>query len=159
VTEPARSGDVADAGLTADRGALNGVPAPGQQDRAGTALPYRQPFTWWLRRRGYVLYMIRELTAVPIAIWMVLFLIEVSRLAQGAHGYVPLGGPVFVAFSVVALAAALWHSFTFLNIAGLIMRIPLGDRAVPARAIVTGAFAGFVVVSAIVAALMIWGGA
>ncbi|TMC00942.1 MAG: hypothetical protein E6J41_33850 [Chloroflexi bacterium] len=91
------------------------------------AYPFRQPFTWWTRRRGYVLYMVRELSALPVAIWWLLFLVEVSRLRGGSSGYHPLE-PWFVAVSVVCLAAALWHSYTFLNLAGLIMRIPLGER-------------------------------
>jgi fumarate reductase subunit C len=121
-------------------------------------LPYRQPFTWWLRSRGYVLYIVRELTALPIAIWWLLFLVEVARLRDGSGGYRPLEG-WFVAVSVVCLVAALWHSYTFLNLAGLIMRIPLGERSVPPRTIVTAAFGGLVVVTAVVAALLIWGGA
>jgi fumarate reductase subunit C len=137
-------------------GARDGVAAaPGRPVRA---LPYRQPFTWWLRRRGYVLYMIRELTGLPVAIWWLLFLVEVARLRQGPAGYHPLEG-WFVAVSVICLAAAVWHSYTFLNLAGLIMRIPLGDRTVPARTIVGAAFSGFVVVTALVAGLLIWGGA
>lgn len=119
--------------------------------------PYRQPFTWWTRRRGYVLYMLREMSALPVAIWWLLFLVEVSRLRAGSSGYRPLEG-WFVAVSVVCLAAALWHSYTFLNLAGLIMRIPLGDRSVPPRAIVGAAFSGFAVLTALVAALLIWGG-
>lgn len=130
--------------------------APGAP--AVRSYPFRQPFTWWTRRRGYVLYMIRELSALPVAIWWLLFLVEVSRLHQGAAGYRPLEA-WFVVVSVICLIAAVWHSYTFLNLAGLIMRIPLGERTVPARAIVTGAFTGFVVVTAVVAGLVIWGGA
>lgn len=120
--------------------------------------PFRQPFNWWLKRRSYFLYMVRELTAFPIALWWVLFLVELARLRDGSGGYRPLEG-WFVAVSVVCLAAALWHSYTFLNLAGLIMRIPLGDRNVPARVIVGAAFSGFVVITALIAALVIWGGA
>ena len=126
-------------------------------DRPLVAHPYRQPFTWWTRRRGYVLYMLRELSSLPVAIWWLLFLVEVSRLRAGSGGYHPLDA-WFVAVSVVCLAAALWHSYTFLSLAGLIMRIPLGDRNVAPRTIVRAAFSGFVVVSAVVAALLIWGG-
>jgi fumarate reductase subunit C len=122
------------------------------------AYPYRHRATWWLRSRGSVLYMVRELTAVPVAIWWLLFLVELSRLHAGSGGYHPLEG-WFVVVSVICLAAALWHSVTFLNLAGLIMRIPLGDRNVPPRTIVGAAFSGFVVVTAGVAALLIWGGA
>ena len=139
---------------TADRDGLGGPPASAPPK----AYPYRQPFTWWLRSRGSVLYMVRELTGVPVAIWWLLFLLEVSRLRAGSGGYHPLEA-WFVVVSVICLAAALWHSFTFLNLAGLIMRIPLGDRNVPPRTIVGVAFSGFVVVTAVVAALLVWGGA
>lgn len=150
MTSTAQSGEIAD-------GRLNGAAAPAASDMP-RAYPYRQPFTWWLRRRGYVLYMVRELSALPIAVWWVLFLLEVARLRSGAGGYRPLEG-WFVAVSVICLAAALWHSYTFLSLAGLIMRIPLGDRNVPARTIVRAAFTGLAALTAVIAGLIIWGGA
>jgi fumarate reductase subunit C len=151
-----RSRDVAGVGLGAAVPARDGVQAaPGRPVRS---YPYRQPLDWWLKRRGYLLYMIRELTALPIAVWWLLFLVELARLRDGAGGYRPLE-PWFVIVSVVCLAAALWHSYTFLNLAGLIMRIPMGDRSVPPRAIVGAAFTGFVVLTAVIAGLIIWGGA
>ena len=137
---------------TAERDGVAGTP-----DRALAAHPYRQPFTWWLHRRGYLLYMVRELSALPVAIWWLLFLLEVSRLRDGG-GYRPLEG-WFVAVSVVCLVAAVWHSYTFLSLAGLIMRIPLGERNVRPRTIRDAAFGAFMVLTAVVAALLIWGGA
>jgi fumarate reductase subunit C len=139
---------------TAERDGV--VPAPAAPPLR--AYPFRQPVTWWLRSRGSVLYMVRELTAFPVAIWWLLFLVEVSRLRSGSAGYHPLEA-WFVVVSVVCLVAAVWHSYTFLNLAGLIMRIPLGDRNVAPRTIVGAAFSGFVVLTAVVAALLIWGGA
>ena len=73
-------------------------------------------------------------------------------------GYRPLEG-WFVAVSAVCLAAALWHTYTFLSLAGLIMRIPLGDRNVPGKMIVRGAFTAFAVLTVVIAGLVIWGGA
>jgi fumarate reductase subunit C len=148
VTSPLRSGDAA--------AGLDGAAAAPAQVRT---YPFRQPFDWWLRRRGYVLYMVRELTAVPIAAWWVLFLVELARMRQGAAGYQPFEGPVFAVVSLLCLAAALWHSYTFLSFAGIIMRIPLGDRFVAPRTIAGAAFGGFAVLTAVVAALLIWGGA
>jgi len=134
------------------------APAQGRSASVPRAYPYRQPATWWLRRRGYFLYVVREATALPVAVWIVLFLVEVWRLRGGPSGYRPFTSPLFVGVSVVCLIAALWHSFTFLNLAGLIMRIPLGDRNVSARAIVVGAFAAFTVATIVVGALIVWGG-
>ena len=155
------SDDVTDVQADVGGGSPDGrlAAAPAGVRPTSRAHPYRQPFTWWLRRRGYVLYMIREMSALPIAVWWVLFLVEVYRLRDGAAGYRPLEGPVWVVVSVLCLLAALWHSYTFLNLAGQIMRIPLGDRNVSPRAIVGAAFSGFVVVTAVIAGLLVWGGA
>lgn len=158
MSDPLQAADVVDMTVNGSGPGPDGA-APARSGKTGRTYPYRQPFGWWLRRRGYMLYMVRELTAVPIAVWMVLFLVEITRLRQGAGGYRSLfGEPVFVAVSVVCLAAAAWHSWTFLNLAGLIMRIPLGERTVPAKAIVRAAFGGFAMLTAVVAGLLIWGG-
>ena len=152
MTSPMRSREVTSVPAGAD-GIAGVAPAPLR------AHPYRQPFTWWLRQRGYVLYMVRELTAVPVAAWWVLFLVEVARMQGGGAGYQPFQGPLFAVVGLVCLAAALYHSYTFLSFAGLVMRIPLGDRSVPARTITGAAFSAFAVLTAVVAALIIWGGA
>ena len=132
---------------------------PASAGEPAIAYPVKQPFTWWTRRRGYLLYMLREFTAVGIAAWMLLFLVQLARMRQGAAGYQPLGGPLFVAISIVCLALALWHSYTFLSLAGLFMRIPLGDRTVPARLIARAMFGALAVVTVAIAGLLIWGGA
>ena len=33
--------------------------------------PNRLPADWWRRKGSYFMYMLREFTAVPVAIWMV----------------------------------------------------------------------------------------
>jgi fumarate reductase subunit C len=139
---------------TSSRAAHDAVPA------AGANRTYPQPLagSWFLRRRGYVLYVIREFTAVPIAIWMIWFLVEIGRLRDGRAGYHAHLSGAFIAFSVVCLVFALWHSLTFLSFAGLIMRIPLGDRLVGSRVIAGGAFFGLAVASAVIIALLVWAG-
>jgi fumarate reductase subunit C len=114
--------------------------------------------TWFLRSRGYVGYVLREFSAVPIAIWMLWFLVEISRLGSGAGGYHAHLSLPFVAFSVVCLAFALWHSYTFLSFSGLIMRIPVGERMVPPYVVRGGAFGLFVVLTVLIGALLVWGG-
>jgi fumarate reductase subunit C len=159
VTDPVPQGD-ATAEIRLDpHGAAGRDGASAPAGRPVRAYPFHQPANWWLRRRGYVLYMVREVTVVPVAVWMVLLLVEIARLRQGAGGYQPLGGPVFVAFSVLCLAAVLWHAYTFLSLAGMIMRIPRGDGDVPPRVVSRALFGLLVVVTAVIAALLVWGGA
>lgn len=162
MTDPLRSGDVADIrpDTSGRPAAVEGAStaAPARPSRPVGTYPRKQPFTWWTRRRGYLLYMLREFTPVPIVLWMIFFLVEIARARRGAGSYQPFGGPVFVALSTVCLAFALWHSYTFLSLAGIIMRIPRGDRTVSPRVIVGGAFAGLAVVTALIGALLILGG-
>jgi fumarate reductase subunit C len=114
--------------------------------------------TWFLRSGGYIRYVLREFSAVPIAIWMLWFLVEIARLKDGPKGYHPHMSPAFVVFSVVCLAFALWHSYTFLSFSGLIMRIPIGDRFVPGQVVRMGAYALFAAVTVLISAVLIWGG-
>jgi len=157
------SGDLSQVRLEGEPRATgaDGVSArmPAHAAQPPIAYPFKQPFTWWTRRRGYLLYMLREFTAVGIAAWMILFLVEIARAREGGAGYQPLGGPLFVVVSVVCLALALWHSYTFLSLAGMIMRIPLGDRTVSPSVIARAMFALLAVVTALIAGLLIWGGA
>jgi fumarate reductase subunit C len=146
--------------------AVQGEPAPADRERAeargqlgaSRAFPNRLPTDWWRRNRRYLMYLVREFTAVPIAIWMVWFLIEIARVRGGPAGYRPHQSPAFVVFSVVCLAFALWHSFTFLRLSGLIVRIPLGERTVPAGVIVGGSFTLLFLATAVIGGLLILGG-
>jgi succinate dehydrogenase subunit C len=140
-------------GEDASRGGVSDAAPPGSR-----AYPNQLPTDWWRRNRRYFLYLIREFTAVPIAIWMIWFLVEIASARGGAAGYQPPGGVAFVAFSAACLVFALWHSFTFLRLSGLIVRIPLGQRTVPAPVIVVGSFALLLVASVVVGGLLVWGG-
>ena len=102
--------------------------------------------------------MAREFTAVPIALWWLWFLIEIARIKGGPNGYHPHMSTAFVVFSVVCLLFALFHSYTFLSLAGLILRIPVGLRTVPPRLISALAFTAFFVASGIIAALLVYFG-
>ncbi|HEX6489532.1 MAG TPA: hypothetical protein VF137_11775 [Candidatus Dormibacteraeota bacterium] len=121
---------------------------------------YRRPYSgaWWLRSARTAFYMAREFTAVPIALWWLWFLIEIARVKSGPAGYHPHMSMAFIVFSAVCTLFALFHSYTFLSLAGLILRIPIGLKTVPSRLISTLAFAAFFVTSAIIAGLLVYFG-
>ena len=114
------------------------------------------PSNWWTRRRHYFTYMLREFTSVPMALWLLWLLWEIKRAGSGPRGYYPPASALFVAFSVIVLLFALYHSYTFLKLAGVIIRIKLLDRVIPPRVIVFAMFAQWAVASAIVAFVLIW---
>ena len=124
-------------------------PAPGEYR-------WRMPANWWTRQRHYFLYMLREFTALPMALWLLWLLFEIKRASNGPAGYYPPESGAFIAFSVIVLVFALYHSYTFLKLAGVIIRIKLFDRPIPSRLIVVAMFGAWAAASAVIAFVLIW---
>ena len=117
---------------------------------------WRMPGNWWTRTRHYFLYMLREFTAVPMALWLIWLLYEIKRAGNGPRGYYPPTSTAFVVFSVIVLAFALYHSYTFLKLAGVIIRVKLFDRPVPSQMIVAAMFGTWALASLVVGFVLIW---
>ena len=126
------------------------------QAAAPREYPWRIPANWWLRNRHYFLYIAREFTVVPIALWLLWLLVEIKRAGDGPAHYAPHGSRAFVAFSVITLLFALYHSYTFLSLAGVIIHVKVLDRPVPSRLIVLAQFALWAAASVVVGFVLIW---
>lgn len=112
------------------------------------------PNTWWLKNRKYFLFMMRELSGLFIAAFVLLYLYGLSLLSKGQEVYgqfqesLRSGG--FILFFVVALIFAIYHSWTWFGVMGKVQVVRLGDQKVPERLITATALAGWFVVSVIV---------
>jgi fumarate reductase subunit C len=122
---------------------------------------YRQPVStwWWLRRRSYVAFILRELSSVFVA-WSVLFLLLLIRaVGDGSGSYADFvewaDTPWVVLLNVVTLAFIGYHSVTWFQLTPKAMVVRLRGRVVPGVAIAGSAFAGWVVVSLFVAWLLL----
>ena len=99
--------------------------------------PYvrKMPVTWWLTRRAYFYFMLRELTAVLVAAYCLVLLIMLWRLRQGPTEFETfldqLAHPRAIGFHFVALVAAIYHAATWFNLMPQIMVIRLGEEKVP----------------------------
>ena len=73
--------------------------------------------TWWLEKKSYFMFMMRELSCVFIAIFLVVLLVQIYQLNQGHDAYAAfrqkLASPGWILFHVVALVFALYHSITW----------------------------------------------
>ena len=118
---------------------------------------YKRPMTrtWWLRNPRYTLFMLRELTAVLILAFVVLYLVQLARLGSGQASYDSflqlMESPLWIALHLIFLLAALLHSVTW-----VLMLVPrampeyvLGMR-VPQIAIAAGGLAAWIAVSAVI---------
>ena len=110
---------------------------------------------WWMRKGHYFWYMVREFTALPLALWLLWLLVEIQRAQNGAAGYRPHASLGFVIFSVICLAFALYHSVTFLSLAGVILHFKVLDQPVPSRLIVASQFGIWLVASLVIGAVLI----
>ncbi len=110
---------------------------------------------WWLRRANYFWYTVREFTALPMALWLLWFLVEIQRASSGPKGYFPHSSTGFVVFSVVCLLFALYHSFTFLRLAGTILHLKVLDKPVASALIVASQFGIWLVGSIVIGAVLI----
>ena len=121
---------------------------------------YRRPMpaNWYTRQGHYFRYVVREFTALPLALWLLWLLVEIQRASGGAAHYSPHASPLFIAFSVVVLLFALYHSFTFLSLAGVIIHVKLFERPVPSRLIVLSQFGLWAVASVVIGFVLIYFG-
>jgi len=122
-------------------------------ERAGLYYP-KISSTWWLRHPSYFRFMMRELSSVFIAIFLVVFLVELHQLSRGPQAYAAfletLRSPGWIVFHVVALAFALYHSVTWFNLTGVVQVVRVGERQVPPRLVAAGAFGAWAVVSLVI---------
>lgn len=87
-------------------------------------------------------YMAREVTCIFIAIYSAILVVGVYRLAEGQVAYerflAALTSPASVAFHVLALVFAVYHSVTWFNLSPKAMPVQLGEKFLP-DAVIAGA--------------------
>ena len=119
--------------------------------------PYqrRVASTWWLNKRTYFLFIVRELTSVFVAVYLALFLLLLHNLSRGREAYEAylrfLATPGMLLFHVLALAAALFHTITWFNLLPNIMVVRYGENRVPAIIVAGVNYVAWMVASIIIA--------
>ena len=115
---------------------------------------------WWLKSRRYFLFMMRELSSVFVAVFILLFLYQISELAKGSEEYAAcrsaLTTPAFVAFYVVAFVFALYHTITWFKLMSRIQIVRMGAFTVPPKLVTASALVGFLLASAAVGYIFLY---
>ena len=109
---------------------------------------------WWLRKRSYFVFVMRELSSIFIA-WLVLFLLlfvaAVGRGPRAYRDYLDFAAhPVVVAVNVVALLFVAVHVVTWFALTPQAMVLQVRGRRVPGSLIIASQYVGLLVVSAFV---------
>jgi fumarate reductase subunit C len=120
-----------------------------------TAYRPRVSLLWWARRRSYTLFVLRELSAVFVAWFVVYLLMLVYAVGSGRAEYEAFldwsARPWVLVLNIVAAAFVLLHAVTWFNLAPKAMVLRLGSWRVPPGLVMAAHFGAWVVVSALVA--------
>jgi fumarate reductase subunit C len=123
-----------------------------------TDLPraYHRPVSrwWWLEKRSYLMFMMRELSCVFVAWTVVFLLVMLAATARGDDDYRSFldwaASPWVVVVNVIALAFLVLHTVTWFALTPKAMVVRVRGQRVPAPLILASQYAGLVVVSAFV---------
>lgn len=114
---------------------------------------------WWLGKWAYVKFILRELSSVAVAWTVAMILLQVRALIRGPEAYLRfehrMSYPWMIALNVIAFAFLLLHSVTWFNLAPKAMAVRVGGKRVPAVLISGPQYLAWIVVSAIVFAIII----
>ena len=106
---------------------------------------------WWTRKRTYVVFVLRELSSIAIAWFVVFLLLSVYAVGQSETAYRNFldwaASPWVIALNVLALAFVLLHTVTWFALTPQAMEVRLDGRKVPTFHILAGQYTGLVVVS------------
>jgi fumarate reductase subunit C len=118
--------------------------------------PYVREMTseWIFRHPRYLRYMTREFSCLFIGGWTLMMVWGLKQLAAGPEAWASylewLKSPASIAFHVIALAFATYHSVTWFNLTPKALPLQLGEDFVPDAAISGAHFAAWAVLSAAV---------
>jgi fumarate reductase subunit C len=119
-------------------------------------LTLRRPIStwWWVRKRTYFVFVMRELSSLFVA-WYVLFLLLLVRAVdRGDAAYARFldwaASPLIVTINVVAFAFIVLHTVTWFSVTPQALPPRVGGRPVPGWLVIAAQYAGLAVVSAFV---------
>lgn len=122
---------------------------------------YRQPTSrlWWVKKRSYFVFAMRELSAIFVGWFAVFLMMLLFAIGRGEAAYERFvtwaASPVVVVVNVVALIFATLHTVTWFALTPQAMVARVGGRRVPAAMVIASQYVGLVVVSAFMAWLVI----
>ena len=119
-------------------------------------LPLRRPVStwWWLRKRTYFVFVMRELSSLFVA-WYVLFLLLLVRaVGRSEAAYSDFldwaASPVIVVINVVGFAFIVLHAVTWFSLTPQALVLQVRGRRVPGWLIIGVQYVGLAVVTAFV---------
>jgi len=114
---------------------------------------------WWLQRWEYLRFVLREISSVFIAWFVVLTLVQIYSASQGPNAYGDfldfLKNSFVLALNIISFFFVVYHSITWFNLSARAMSIRVGGKKVPGIMISGPNFAAWLFISAVIAWLLL----
>ncbi len=88
------------------------------------------PANWWMMKKTYVLFIVRELTCVFVGGYALFLLVLVARRDQPEAFAAWLNSPLLIVLQIIALPMLLYHSITWINLTPKVMVVWRGEERV-----------------------------
>jgi fumarate reductase subunit C len=116
---------------------------------------------WWLHRRPYLVFVLRELSCVFVAWFVIYLLLLVDAVHAGNDSYQRFiqwaGGPWILGLNIIALVFVVMHSITWFNLAPKALVVRIGGRRLRPRSVAAAHYIAWAVASAVVAWIVLGG--
>jgi fumarate reductase subunit C len=122
---------------------------------------YRRPIStwWWLGKRTYLAFILRELSSIFVAWFVIFMLLLVRAIGQGDAEYQRfldrVDHPLVVLLNLVALAFVTFHMVTWFDLTPQAMGVRVGGQRIRPSWIMASQYAAWLIVSAFVLWLLV----
>lgn len=118
-------------------------------------------FTWWLNKKNYFSYMMRELSSLFIGIFSVMMVWGLYQHSQGLEAYTAWTNGLWnnsPLLSVVIFLFAIYHSYTWFIVTPKAMPLKVAGNRVPGWVIVGAHMLLWLVCSVLTWVMFVYGG-
>ena len=110
---------------------------------------------WWMKRRSYLAFILRELSSIFVAYFVVITLLQIHSLSRGSEAYARfeerMRNPLMIVLNAISFLFVLFHTITWFNLAPRAMVVRLRSKRVPEILIAGSNYVAWLVISASVA--------
>ena len=110
---------------------------------------------WWLWKWDYLKFVLRELSSIFVAYFVVITLLQIHSLSRGPEAYARFEertrNPLMIALNAISLLFVLFHTITWFNLAPRAIVARVGGKRVPDIMIAGSNYVAWLVISAAVA--------
>ena len=113
---------------------------------------------WWSRKWSYLKFMLRELTSVFVAFYVVILLLQLHALRGGPEAYLEfqqwLKNPLLVVLNGIGFLFVVFHSVTWFNLTPKAMVVRLRGKRLPNVLVAAPNYAAWLAVSGLIVFLL-----